>query len=393
MKLFKTTIAILLLSSTALAQHYEHGPIHIMSPWSQALPAISKNGAAYVTLNNHGEAADRLVGASSPVAARVEIHGHTMEDGLMKMRPVESIVLTPGEYVALKPGGNHIMLMGLKQPLKEGDQFPLTLEFENAEPVEVTVTVQPLGSAPPTHGDHEHHGSDGGEKTHGHDQMQMHETEEHPHNNSMHVPAADAPSITLGLEDRPAERYTLHLATTNFQFSEQHADGGHSPGEGHAQLYIDGIDVGRIFGTTHDLGTLAPGTHEVAVGLFTNNHLAYVVDGQPVAARMTVRVLEAADRPSPAGVPKRIDLAIRDGKVDVESNTVRLKEGDLVELSWTSDERRVVHLHGYDIEMDITPGPSAVMRFDAVLSGRFPVEAHGSGHGDGPLVYVEVRPR
>ena len=157
MKGLNTFVVTLLLASTALAQHYEGGPVHVMSPWSQALPPVSENGAVYVTLRNHGEVVDRLVGASSPMANRAELHGHSMEDGMMKMRPVESIALTPGKYVKLEPGGNHLMLFGLKKPLKEGEQCPLTLEFEKASSVEVVVTVQALGSKGPEMTGHEHH--------------------------------------------------------------------------------------------------------------------------------------------------------------------------------------------------------------------------------------------
>lgn len=167
MKAINIIVGTLLLATTASAQHYEDGPVHVMSPWSQALPAVSKNGAVYVTLMNHGEVADRLVGASTPMADRAELHGHTMDGGMMKMRPVEAVVLTPGEYVKLEPGGTHIMLFGLEKPLKEGEQFPLTLEFENTAPMAVVVTVQPLGSGAPQPGGHEHQGMHGGEKTHG----------------------------------------------------------------------------------------------------------------------------------------------------------------------------------------------------------------------------------
>lgn len=175
MKAINIFVATLLLATTASAQHYEDGPIHVMSPWSQALPAVSKNGAVYVTLMNHGEIADRFVGASTPMADRAELHGHTMDGGVMKMRPVEAVVLSPGEYVKLEPGGNHIMLFGLEKPLKAGEQFPLTLEFAEAPPMEVVVTVQPLGADAPQAGGHEHDGMHGSEHTQGHGQTQMSE--------------------------------------------------------------------------------------------------------------------------------------------------------------------------------------------------------------------------
>jgi len=356
-----------------------------MLPWSQALPTVSANGAVYVTLRNHGEAFDRLVGASSPMANRVELHGHSMKDGVMTMRPVESIVLAPGKYVTLEPGGNHLMLFGLKKPLKEGEQFPLTLEFEKASSVEVVVTVQALGSKGPEMTGREHHGDD---KTHDH--VGKHE---HPHDKMLNMPAVEAPTLELAVEDGPSGGYTLRLTTTNFRFSEEHADADHIPGEGHGHFYIDGEKIGRVYGTTYEVKPLLPGMHEIDVGLFTNNHMAYAADGWPVSARVMIRVLEADDRPSSAGKFKRIDLMIHHGKVDVERKTVRITEGDLVELRWSSNESRVVHLHGYDIETEVTPSSPVVMRFDAVLTGRFPVEAHGGGHGHKPLLYLEVYPK
>lgn len=174
MKGLNIFLGALLLTTPALAEHYETGSVHVMSPWSQALPPISENGAVYLTLKNYGEVVDRLVGASSPMASRVELHGHSMTDGVMKMRPVESLVLDPGEYVKLEPASTHLMLLGLKKPLKEGETFPLTLEFEKASSVEVEVTVQALGSEAPkmdVHTDHEQHGH----KTHEH--IEKHEND------------------------------------------------------------------------------------------------------------------------------------------------------------------------------------------------------------------------
>ena len=128
-------------ASTALAHDYVQGDIHIISPWSRPLPAVSPNGAAYMTLMNKGNAPDRLLSVSTPAARKAEIHDHTMEGGMMKMRPVDHVDIVPGDPSVLQPGGMHIMLMGLKEPLVEGKFFPLTLNFERAGTVEVTVTV------------------------------------------------------------------------------------------------------------------------------------------------------------------------------------------------------------------------------------------------------------
>ncbi len=138
----------------ALAHEYMQGDIHIMKPWSRPLPAVSPNGAAYMTLTNKGGTADRLVGVSTPAAKMAEIHNHVMEDGVMKMRQVGVIELAPGASATLKPGGLHVMLMGLTEPLEEGKSYPMTLEFEKAGKVDVKVMIfEPETSG---HGDMKH---------------------------------------------------------------------------------------------------------------------------------------------------------------------------------------------------------------------------------------------
>ena len=111
--------------------------------------AGAHTGAVYLTLTDTAGAADQLMGASSPVAGMAELHETVDDHGVMRMRPVKGLPLAPGKAMTLKPGGYHIMLMGLKQPLKAGDSFPLTLTFEHAPPVTVQATVKPIGAAAP----------------------------------------------------------------------------------------------------------------------------------------------------------------------------------------------------------------------------------------------------
>jgi copper(I)-binding protein len=94
-------------------------------------------------------APDRLVGASTPVAAMAEVHETVNDNGVMRMRPVALLPLQPGKAVVLKPGGYHIMLMGLKQQLKDGDTFPVTLSFEKNGSVTATVHVGKAGAMGP----------------------------------------------------------------------------------------------------------------------------------------------------------------------------------------------------------------------------------------------------
>ncbi len=129
------------IAAPALAHDYMQGDIHIMKPWSRPLPPVSANGAAYMTLVNKGNTPDKLVSVSTPMAMKAELHTHTMEGGMMKMRRVEAIEIVPGKPSVLKPGGHHVMMMGLKEPLVEGKSYPLTLTFERAGTVEGTVRI------------------------------------------------------------------------------------------------------------------------------------------------------------------------------------------------------------------------------------------------------------
>lgn len=129
------------LAAPAVAHDYMQGDIHILKPWSRPLPPVSANGAAYMTLMNKGSAPDRLVSVSTPMAMKAELHTHLMEGGVMKMRRLDGIDLVPGKPSLLKPGGLHVMMMGLKEPLVDGKSFPLTLNFERAGTVEVTVRI------------------------------------------------------------------------------------------------------------------------------------------------------------------------------------------------------------------------------------------------------------
>jgi copper(I)-binding protein len=139
--------AALFYCTAALAQT---GGVEIRDVWARATPVGARNGAAYLTMQS--PTADRLTAASSPVAERVELHLSAMEDGVMRMREVPAIDLPPGETVTLKPGGLHVMLMGLKQPLQPGETIPLTLTFEKAGMREVTAAVGPVGAmGPGTH--------------------------------------------------------------------------------------------------------------------------------------------------------------------------------------------------------------------------------------------------
>ena len=252
-------LIFLLATTVTFAQHYEAGQIHILSPWARALPPTSPNGAVYLTLTNHGAHPDTLLGASADIAEHVEVHSHILEDGMMKMRRVESVDLPPHKEVLFAPSGHHIMLIGLKQPLAVGDRFSLLLTFEQTEQALVQVVEQMADT------------QGAGQTPHKHDQ------------------------------------------------------------------------TGSV----------------------------------------------AANDPGPV---KRFELYIQHGKILTDERTIRVSQGDQVELYWSSDKPDVLHLHGYDIHTKVTPHVPAVMQFKAHASGRFPVESHGhSGHGR--LIYLEVHPQ
>ena len=144
-------LAVTAVAAPALAHEYKLGDLVIDQPWARASAGNAKSGAAYLAIANHGSGPDRLIGASSP-AGQAELHNNVSEDGIMKMRPVEAVDLAPGETVVLEPGGLHLMLMGLAEPLVEGKTFPLTLTFEKAGSIHVEVKVEGVASM---HGDHD----------------------------------------------------------------------------------------------------------------------------------------------------------------------------------------------------------------------------------------------
>jgi periplasmic copper chaperone A len=141
-----------LLTVTVAQAHGGHaGDIEIEHPFATPTPPGAVNGAAYVvSLENSGKSADKLLKVSTPVAQRAEIHSMAVDaGGVMRMREVDGIDIAPGATVKMKPGdGYHFMLIGLKQPLKEGDSFPLTMEFAHGGKTEVKVIVQ----VPKAHG-------------------------------------------------------------------------------------------------------------------------------------------------------------------------------------------------------------------------------------------------
>ena len=148
--------AVALLSTTmAFAQSQDShnamagmsGDIAIESAWTRATPPNAQVAGGFLAINNRGTADDRLLGGSSPVAERIEVHEMTMDGDVMKMRPLQDGLTVPaGGSVELKPGGYHLMMTGLKQPLKQGETIDVALEFAHAGTVGVTFSVEAMGA-------------------------------------------------------------------------------------------------------------------------------------------------------------------------------------------------------------------------------------------------------
>jgi copper(I)-binding protein len=145
------------LAFTVTAAHAADTKPVAENGWSRATATGQMVGAGFITLRNPGDTADKLVSASSAVATKVEMHTHLNENGVMKMRAVPEIEVPAKGSVTLAPGGFHLMLMGLKEPLTEGQHVPLTLVFEKAGKVETMLMVSGVGAkvAPAGH-DHMH---------------------------------------------------------------------------------------------------------------------------------------------------------------------------------------------------------------------------------------------
>ena len=137
-------------SGPARAADYKVGSIHISQPWARATPRGASTGAAYMTITNKGSTPDRVSCVSSNISAQCQIHSMTMDNGVMKMRPVEGgLEIKPDETVTLKPSGFHVMLVDLKHPLEKGKMVEATLQFEKAGTVKVEFPIGAIGASAP----------------------------------------------------------------------------------------------------------------------------------------------------------------------------------------------------------------------------------------------------
>lgn len=149
-------LAVSLVATAAFAHDYKIGSIEVGHPWSRATPSTAPSAGGFLTLANKGGTPDRLIAIQSPAAKQVELHEMKMDGNVMRMRELENgVALAPGQTVELKPGGSHVMFIGLKTPFVKDQRVPATLVFEKAGKVDVEFIVEALGAPAPS-GTHQH---------------------------------------------------------------------------------------------------------------------------------------------------------------------------------------------------------------------------------------------
>jgi len=150
--LFLAFVLLLAGIGAASAHSYKLGTLEIGHPWARATPPTAPTGGGYLSVKNTGTEPDRLISISSPAAQTVQVHEMKMEGNVMRMRELDGpLEIKPGETVTLAPGGMHLMMMGLKEPLKQGEKVPLTLVFEKAGSIDVELAIAPMGATPTHH--------------------------------------------------------------------------------------------------------------------------------------------------------------------------------------------------------------------------------------------------
>jgi len=144
-------VAGLLASSPAAPHGYNKGHLQVRHPWTRATPPGAEVAAGYLEIRNSSREPDRLIGASTPVGERVELHVMAHEKAIMKMREVKRFEVPARKRLFLRPGGSHLMIVGLRKPFVKGQRIPLTLRFERGGDVHVELEVQAGGSTKPHH--------------------------------------------------------------------------------------------------------------------------------------------------------------------------------------------------------------------------------------------------
>ena len=143
------------IAEAGSSSHLPHDKtVTVEGAFARATIGAGKTGAAYLSIHNPTSRPDRLIGARTDVAKHAKLHTHLHENGVMKMRPIDGVEVPAHGRAELKPGGDHLMLMGLSAPLKMGDNFSVTLVFEEAGEISVMVKIGPVGAKSVGHGNH-----------------------------------------------------------------------------------------------------------------------------------------------------------------------------------------------------------------------------------------------
>jgi copper(I)-binding protein len=151
-------LSAVVFAAPGRAEEVKAGDLVITQAWSRATPRGAKVAGGYLTIENKGTTPDRLLGGAADFAGKVEVHEMAMDNGVMKMRPLDKgLAIDPGKTVKLAPGGHHLMMQELKGALKQGDKVPVTLQFEKAGNVTVSFDVQGMGAQAPGDAGHSGH--------------------------------------------------------------------------------------------------------------------------------------------------------------------------------------------------------------------------------------------
>ncbi len=144
------TLLVGLFAAPARAEEVKAGELVLTEAWSRATPGGAKVAGGYLTIQNRGATPDRLIGGSAEICDKIQVHEMSMNNGVMTMRQLDKgLAIEPGKTVKLAPGGVHLMMLNPKSPLRQGDKVPVTLEFEKAGKVGVSLDVQSIGAQAP----------------------------------------------------------------------------------------------------------------------------------------------------------------------------------------------------------------------------------------------------
>jgi copper(I)-binding protein len=153
-KLFFALLSLLVMTPAIAAENTAKSSIVVSDAWVRASLGRSTSTAAYMKVENRGSQPDKLLGISVPAAGMAHLHESIMTDGIMQMRSIDALVIQPGASVVLAPGGLHVMIMNLKEPLKVGQSISVALHFAKAGKIEALAEVKSQKDPKPAHAHH-----------------------------------------------------------------------------------------------------------------------------------------------------------------------------------------------------------------------------------------------